>query len=110
MESRLVVSQKGKMPLKQPEHSLFHLGTFPLNKSRTIKEKINVFCLWICYHRKPTWNGHADPFGFPNLLPLVDWITCSAWSCYFKVMKLEPISVMFCACWPISGSLSSLGA
>lgn len=110
MESRLVVSQKGKMPLKQPEHSLFHLGTFPLNKSRTVKEKRNVFRLRILYPREPSRNGHADPFGFPNLLPLVDWITRSAWSCYFKVMKLEPTSVMFCACWPISASLSRLGA
>lgn len=33
MESRLTVSRKGKMSLKQPEHSQFHLGTFPLNKS-----------------------------------------------------------------------------
>lgn len=44
------------------------------------------------YPNEPTWNGHADPSGFPNLLHLVD---CSAWSCYFKVMKLGPTSVMF---------------
>lgn len=82
MESRLMVSQTGKMPLKQPEN-LFHLGTFRLNKSRTIAEKRSIFCLWICYPREPTWNRHADPSGFPDLLPLVDWITRSAFCLEF---------------------------
>lgn len=79
MESRLTVSQRGKMPLKQPEHSQFHLGTFPLNKRGAINERKMFSVCRLATPESPFGMDIPILSGFPNLLHLVEWITHSVW-------------------------------